>query len=257
MARLGPETTVSLLSFCAGVPALVLLAREAAWVGRRRLLPATVRAGAALRLALAASVLILLCAVGAAVLAGATDGVDRAVNYGFDAVRVAPLVAFWLFVTDMGSGGATFAVALVVTLLLWTGGRAAAIAPLWLSALATKATVWAVKYLFALPRPVFVTEATAVSPTFPSDHAAMALAVYGFVGCLAGRALAVPRARFEAGWWTAVVVFAIGFSRIFLGVHYLSDVLAGYLVGAFWLLLALALVEMQALAAGAPKRPTA
>jgi undecaprenyl-diphosphatase len=236
-----PEITVSLLSFCAGVPALVLLAREAAWVARRRLLPDRLPPGRLLGLAMAAVLLIVLCGVTATVLAGAASGLDNAVNRSFDAVRVPALVVFFLFVTDMGSGGATLAVGLVASLLLWLSGRSGAILPLWFAGLATKATVWGTKFLFALPRPVFVTEATATSPTFPSDHAAMSLVVYGFVACVAIAAARQARARFEIAWWAAVLILAVGFSRIFLGVHHVSDVLAGYLLGGFWLLAALAL----------------
>ena len=38
-------------------------------------------------------------------------------------------------------------------------------------------------------------------------------------------------------FWTALLIATIGFSRIFLSVHYLSDVTSGFLVGGFWLLI--------------------
>jgi undecaprenyl-diphosphatase len=42
---------------------------------------------------------------------------------------------------------------------------------------------------------------------------------------------------------TAILIILVGFSRIYLGVHYLSDVLAGFLVGALWLLVGISLIE--------------
>jgi membrane-associated phospholipid phosphatase len=242
-----PETTISIVSFCAGVPALVLLGREVAWIVWRRLAAgqATPRAqqqqvrSVTWAAAGAACALALLSGVTVVVLNGALHPFDQAVNHVFDGVRIPLLIRIWLFVTDMGSGGAILAVALVGSLLLWTSGRAALVAPLLGTALAAKVTGWVAKYVFALPRPVFVTEATAVSPSFPSDHAAGAMALYGFIACVVVRELEQPRARFEVAWWTALLIAAVGFSRLFLGVHYMSDVIAGYLLGGFWLLLGL------------------
>ena len=58
----------------------------------------------------------------------------------------------------------------------------------------------------------------------------------------------------QCWYWAVVLVFVVGFSRVFLGVHYLSDVVAGWAVGAFWVLAATALTGGQAAAAvGDPK----
>jgi membrane-associated phospholipid phosphatase len=242
-----PETTISIVSFCAGVPALVLLAREVAWIAWRRVAPgqATHRSTTTCMAAAAVGALVLLGGVTIAVLNGALRPFDLAVNHAFDGARIPLLIRIWLFVTDMGSGGAILAVALVASLLLWTSGRAALVAPLLGAALAAKVTGWVAKYVFALPRPVFVTEATAISPSFPSDHAAGAMALYGFIACVVVRGLDQPRARFEVAWWAVLLIVAVGFSRLFLGVHYLSDVIAGYLLGGFWLLVGLALAARR------------
>ena len=47
----------------------------------------------------------------------------------------------------------------------------------------------------------------------------------------------------EVTFWVAVLVLAIGFSRVFLSLHYTTDVAAGFLVGAFWLLAGFAVSE--------------
>ncbi len=72
------------------------------------------------------------------------------------------------------------------------------------------------------------------SYSFPSGHALFAFCFFAM-----GAALLAPRLRYLAlrrlVWATAVIfVVAIGFSRIYLGVHYPSDVLAGYTVGLIW-----------------------
>ncbi|HET9041415.1 MAG TPA: phosphatase PAP2 family protein [Gemmatimonadales bacterium] len=72
------------------------------------------------------------------------------------------------------------------------------------------------------------------SYSFPSGHA-----LFAFCFFTAGAALLAPRLQHPALRWLVMVValvlvLAIGFSRIYLGVHYPSDVLAGYAVGLLW-----------------------
>ncbi|MEV4658859.1 bifunctional DedA family/phosphatase PAP2 family protein [Micromonospora sp. NPDC049301] len=75
---------------------------------------------------------------------------------------------------------------------------------------------------------------------YPSGHATQAIAVWGMLAVvvLAGRS-SQARARVLAA--TAVVVLLVGASRVYLGAHWLTDVLAGYALGAAWLALLLAL----------------
>jgi undecaprenyl-diphosphatase len=72
------------------------------------------------------------------------------------------------------------------------------------------------------------------SYSFPSGHA-----LFAFCFFTAGAALLAPRLQHAALRWlvwavAASLILAIGFSRIYLGVHYPSDVLAGYAVGLIW-----------------------
>jgi len=69
------------------------------------------------------------------------------------------------------------------------------------------------------------------------------MAVYGFVAFLVARERSGLRERFEIVYWSAVVIAAVGFSRMYLSVHYASDVATGFLVGGFWLLVGIMLAE--------------
>ena len=104
----------------------------------------------------------------------------------------------------------------------------------WLGA---EATVWSLKFAVGRARPVFLDVATAASPSFPSGHAALSLAVYGFLAWAVARHLARRRDRRAVAGAAAAIIAAIAFSRLYLGVHYGSDVLAGLLIGGFWLLM--------------------
>ncbi|WP_130513073.1 phosphatase PAP2 family protein [Krasilnikovia cinnamomea] len=92
-----------------------------------------------------------------------------------------------------------------------------------------------VKTLVGRVRPIVdVPVAVAPGNSFPSGHALGSMVVYGAL--LLVFLPAVPRrARPYLAAATALTVFAIGVSRTALGVHYLSDVLAGWLLGAAWL----------------------
>jgi undecaprenyl-diphosphatase len=70
--------------------------------------------------------------------------------------------------------------------------------------------------------------------SFPSGHAMVAAAFYGFLAYLAWRALR-GRRRGLATAGLLLLIGLIGLSRLYLGVHYLTDVAAGYLAGFVWL----------------------
>jgi undecaprenyl-diphosphatase len=69
--------------------------------------------------------------------------------------------------------------------------------------------------------------------SFPSGHAMVAAAFYLFVGYLAWRLIA-GRWRIVCAAVLVLVAFLIGLSRLYLGVHYLTDVAAGYIAGIAW-----------------------
>ena len=73
------------------------------------------------------------------------------------------------------------------------------------------------------------------SYSFPSGHAMGSLCFYGIVAWIAVRRIEHRPVRIEVWLVTSILVLAIGFSRIYLGVHYPSDVLAGYLAGLVWI----------------------
>jgi undecaprenyl-diphosphatase len=92
----------------------------------------------------------------------------------------------------------------------------------------------ALKYSFHRPRPEPFFGAAPHSFSFPSGHA---LCSFCFYVVLAGLIAARTRSMFlrvAVGVMAAALVIAIGLSRIYLGMHYPSDVIAGYLAAAVW-----------------------
>ena len=72
--------------------------------------------------------------------------------------------------------------------------------------------------------------------SFPSGHSVFAVVLYGTLIYLEIRHLPDTRGRIAIIVSAIALIFGIGYSRIYLGVHYPSDVLAGYLVGTVWLM---------------------
>jgi undecaprenyl-diphosphatase len=94
------------------------------------------------------------------------------------------------------------------------------------------------KIVFARPRPDEILRlAGAHGYSFPSGHAMASASIYGAIALVL--ATFFPRLRMPIAITTIVLVFAIGLSRVYLCVHYSSDVMAGWILGAalpflFW-----------------------
>jgi undecaprenyl-diphosphatase len=88
---------------------------------------------------------------------------------------------------------------------------------------------------FARPRPDLVPHLTeAFSPSFPSGHAMASAITYLTIGALLARTTPNPLAKTYVLVLAVLLTFLVGLSRIYLGVHYPSDVLAGWCIGAAW-----------------------
>ncbi|HNT56650.1 MAG TPA: phosphatase PAP2 family protein [Syntrophales bacterium] len=161
---------------------------------------------------------------------------DDMVNRRIDPLRTKRAVLFFTGLTTLGGTWTLSILVLAASGFLWLLKKREHVLPLWLTVLGTMSTTFLGKGIIDRARPEFLAGITADSPSFPSGHAAGAMAVYGFFAYLAARELSGPRARFEAVYWSMTLVFLIGFSRIFLSVHYFSDVLVGWIVGFLWIL---------------------
>jgi membrane protein DedA with SNARE-associated domain len=154
-------------------------------------------------------------------------------------------------ITELGDPSVALAViAAVLAWLLWR--RAWREARYWLAAVAFgELVVVTIKAALHFPRPEGFA-AVATSFSFPSGHASMSTVIYGFLAVLVAPA-------FRAGWrWlpyaaAALLVGAIAFSRLYLGAHWLADVLAGVGLGSAWV--AILAIARRRHAAGNPRIP--
>jgi undecaprenyl-diphosphatase len=104
---------------------------------------------------------------------------------------------------------------------------------------------WALKAAFDRARPDIVPHLREVmTSSFPSGHAMTSAAVYLTLGVLLMRIAEGRLARYYCLAMALLVTFLVGASRVVLGVHYPSDVLAGWLAGTCWALFCL-VVELR------------
>jgi undecaprenyl-diphosphatase len=97
---------------------------------------------------------------------------------------------------------------------------------------------WLLKLAFSRARPDVVPHLREVmSSSFPSGHALTSAAVYLTLGTLLMRIAEGRLAKYYCIAIAMFVTFLVGVSRVFLGVHYPSDVVAGWLIGMSWALL--------------------
>lgn len=160
---------------------------------------------------------------------------DQQVFAGLRALRSDWLDLAMVAVTELGGGRISVAVGVAVfAWLCWR--RAWTVALYWAAALlGARACVMALKLGMARVRPASIYSGLE-SYSFPSGHATSSMVTYGFLAFLL--CLRQPwRVRIPVLALTVVAVAAIGVSRLYLGMHWLSDVAAGYALGLAWIAL--------------------
>jgi len=137
-----------------------------------------------------------------------------------------------VMVTELGDSEVLYGFTLLMSLwLIWR--RDWRMTLHWVIAVAAVGLLsWALKLHTTVPRPPLL-DTSVMSYAFPSTHAGLSVAVFGFL------AVAIAR-ELRSNWhWVpyslaVFLVVSISFSRLYLGAHWLSDVLAGWSLGLLW-----------------------
>jgi membrane-associated phospholipid phosphatase len=139
------------------------------------------------------------------------------------------------WITFLGGGEVITAGALLICFALAWQKRFAELAGLLAAVLGGSLLSLVMKTAINRPRPPMDAALSPFGASFPSGHALMSVLFYGFCSYLLILSSKTTETRSHIVTWTVFLVFMIGVSRLYLGVHYLSDVAAGFTAGISWL----------------------
>jgi undecaprenyl-diphosphatase len=190
------------------------------------------------RLAISGAAFLLVALIGVAVRSGWTLAVDTRL---LAALRHAGGLSFRQTVVDLTAlGGGTVLIVLnaSVILLLWLRRERMSALRLLGIVVGGRFAVDLVKDVVARTRPPSLDSSIVLhSWSFPSSHAANATITYLALALIASRSRVYPAERRLLLTLAALLALTIGLSRVWLGVHWPSDVLAGWLFGVGWVAL--------------------
>jgi len=160
---------------------------------------------------------------------------DILIKSWFDNISSAGMDIFFKLISEFGSPWAYIFIGLLAFVYLWYKGQLRTGIVLNAGLIASWITMKYLKLIINRDRPPGEHLVIATGQSFPSGHAMLSLAFYGFIAYLLLQNLPEKAGKI----WTillAVLVLLIGMSRIYLNVHYASDVLAGFILGGGFLL---------------------
>ena len=197
---------------------------------------------------------VVFAAFAHVVMTGVTQNFDENVLRWIQTHRSPAMNSVMLEVTTLGSGMVLIMMVCVASVFLWLTKHHWSVYILLMGVLGGQVMNRLLKGFFERPRPSVVEWVTEVSSkSFPSGHAMTAMITYGSVAYLVARLEPTRLLRRTTFIMAALFIIAIGVSRMYLGVHYPSDIIAGYLGGIAWL--AFVATSLTAVRFFAPRRP--
>jgi membrane-associated phospholipid phosphatase len=140
-----------------------------------------------------------------------------------------------LFITALGNP--PMAITVFITTIIWLGikRRYTDVGRFAIVCIGGVLINQVMKLFFAKPRPELWTRLISEhSFSFPSGHAVGSMVIYGFIAYIFAKEL-VPYRKYVY-FAASLLIIAIGLSRLYLGVHYPTDIIAGYGIGFLWLM---------------------
>lgn len=190
------------------------------------------------------SIFVVLLGLSVSVLLERTFAIDPTILNAVNQLHTPQLQRVMLFFTWLGNPQWTVPLALVVFASLWTGKHQRQATIFGLNCFGGAVLSICLKIFFGKVRPA-LWESPIVETTFsyPSGHALGSVVLYGFLAYL----LAIRRPRYRGVIYGGAIALclAIGFSRLYLGVHWPTDLLGGYIIGFLWTSICISLLATK------------
>jgi membrane-associated phospholipid phosphatase len=184
---------------------------------------------------------------------------DQAVANWFHGNGTAVGDRIFVIVSAIGSPAAMAVLFAAAVLYLWRAKQRTLLVAWVLSYVGGTVLDGVIKDVVRRPRPEFAAQFLHYSSwSFPSGHSMGSLIGFSMLAYTVIRVFGIQRMLARVCIWTAAIVLIVlvGYSRIYLGVHYLSDVAAGYTLGVLWLAVCFTGLQMVSRRAELRRAPT-
>ncbi len=147
--------------------------------------------------------------------------------------RIEPLTTVFKFITQLG--GTYVLIGISILSLIFLNNKKVAISiPINLGIVAL--LNWVLKYIIARPRPEGYRLIDESGYSFPSGHSMVSMAFYGLLIYLIWKNCSHEKLKYISCFFLSLLIPLIGLSRIYLGVHYASDVIGGFVISLVYLI---------------------
>ncbi|SFD37039.1 undecaprenyl-diphosphatase [Lentibacillus persicus] len=171
------------------------------------------------------------------IVSGSVLYIDTATRGLVEALSGTATFTIFRWITELGSGEFLTPFTIIMSLVMWYVFRD------WLPGLVLGLGTWSthglnimIKQIVERERPSIFIAANAEGYSFPSGHAMIPMVCYGLLAYFAAKKLLSNKSALTVQVSLALLVFLIGISRYIINVHYLSDVIAGFVFGFIYLM---------------------
>lgn len=189
---------------------------------------------------LTSGLLVLFVVVTVLVVLGVTKGFDEAVYSLVRSLESSFFDKYFIFITKLGNES-TIIVLVILLLILFKSEQLLIL----FSALASVVSNQLIKHIIMRPRPDVLKLIEQGGYSFPSGHSMIAIAVYGLLLYFVNVKIKNKYLKYGLSFLLVLLILSIGISRIYVGVHYASDVFGGFLLATVELIALIALVKRR------------
>ncbi len=170
---------------------------------------------------------------------------DSIISKKLFAIRTLGMAKFFYYFTMFGQVEVITAVAIAAIIISIWKKKLHFIVPIFISVLGCSISMFFGKGIFKIQRPNELSYYHIDNYSFPSGHSAIAIAFYGLLFYFFIRHNYSFQIRMILFLIAAIFIAMIGFSRLYLCEHFLSDVIGGFILGALWLLVSISTLEWE------------